>query len=166
MRITRTGRVTISQTRRSTPSTATPTMRNGRSSSQTIGYSTRATSANGQQQTNNKHHNMNPIIVYPPSSVMRYASWPQKVPLKTIELEGSSFFQMAFGYPHLGVGNDAPTNSTQSRDAGRRNRAPTPQATASADTGARNRYESPRRTRRRIVVHALCSIAPTGPSRR
>ena len=43
----------------STPPTATPTIRNGSSSSQTIGYKISATSAKGQHRINSKHHNRN-----------------------------------------------------------------------------------------------------------
>ena len=52
-------------TRCKTPPTATPTIRNGSSKSQTIGYSTSAISASGHEIKNSRHHrrNVNMMLV-------------------------------------------------------------------------------------------------------
>src|SRR5690606_5081855 len=46
----------------STPSTAIPTIRNGRSTRQTIGKTTSASSARGQQMTNRRSHSRNFVM--------------------------------------------------------------------------------------------------------
>ena len=71
-RKTRTGKNIIALTNASAPPTAIPTIRNGSNSSHTIGYSTRATSANGQHNTNKMHHSRNFNMI---------ASLPQPYPL-------------------------------------------------------------------------------------
>ena len=57
--ISRAGNVTIAHSSFNTPSTAMPTTRNGRSNNQTMGYSSRANRAIGQQSTKSRHHMMN-----------------------------------------------------------------------------------------------------------
>lgn len=66
-RKTRTGRNNIARNNSNTPVTAMPTSRNGSSNSQTIGYSTSATSAIGQHTTNRMHHNKKAAIFIPSS---------------------------------------------------------------------------------------------------
>ena len=61
-RSSRAGKVTMAHTNSSAPPTAIPMIRNGSRSSHTKGYSTSATSANGQQNTSRMHHNRNFIV--------------------------------------------------------------------------------------------------------
>ncbi len=53
------GSVRMLHIRCRTPPTAIPTIRNGRSKSQTIGYSTSAISARGHEIKNSRHHSRN-----------------------------------------------------------------------------------------------------------
>jgi hypothetical protein len=64
-RITRVGRLRSALTRDSALPTAMPTRRNGSSTSQTNGYSTRANSARGQQRIKRTHQSRNFSIDLP-----------------------------------------------------------------------------------------------------
>src|SRR5713226_5332021 len=65
-RSTRAGSITNPRTSASTPPTAMPTIRNGKSSSQIMGYSTSASSAMGQQSIRRIHHRKKAAIGLPP----------------------------------------------------------------------------------------------------
>jgi hypothetical protein len=70
-RSTRAGRNNIALRSASTPPTAIPTILNGNSSNQTMGYSTSASNATGQHRMNKMHHNRNAAIRFPPVYVLR-----------------------------------------------------------------------------------------------
>src|SRR6266496_1229116 len=60
----RTGSMTTAHKRARTPCTAMPTMRNGKSSSQTNGYATNASIATGQQRTKRMHQRKKPTMTF------------------------------------------------------------------------------------------------------
>jgi len=85
-RTSRTGRKIIAPTSSSTPPTAIPTIRNGISKSQTIGYATSASNARGQQRIRRMHHNRNLIIALvqplPPTHTLKGTGrFPDPVPM-------------------------------------------------------------------------------------
>ena len=71
---TRPGRKINPLKRASTPSTAMPTSRKGKRSSQTSGYSRIARRATGQQITKRRHHSRNPAIFTHPAAANHYSA--------------------------------------------------------------------------------------------
>src|SRR5581483_7482793 len=62
-RTSRAGNANSAQISSSTPPTATPTIRNGSNISHTMGYSTNASMARGQQKNRSMHHSRNLIMI-------------------------------------------------------------------------------------------------------
>src|SRR5580692_4867995 len=95
----RAGRKKIDLRNNRTPSTAIPTIRNGRRISQTKGYSTSASSARGQQKKSRMHHKKNPAMAAT-SLLITHAPRRSSVIRKRLQLQLSRNRHGNFGVEH------------------------------------------------------------------